>query len=413
MMQSYGRRRSFRVSAILGALFVTTSAADAATTDYIDLNAGLGFASNPFLSIPTRSSAFGRISVNGVHAWSTERSTSSLTAYLENTTYFKDYGSKQIFELGAHTNRKVSPTVTVFGDLGFAGDFAGQLSNRLIFEPTQPVPPVPGSLPPPIIDSPDLSGLSGRQYRVSGQAGASIQAGARGRVSLTAGAQRSWFTGSQRDADYNSYFASAGYSQQVSERTSAGANFSVQRQDYRHGNWANIFNPALTVQSQLTENISANASFGVIALEQRMDGQKDRRVSPSFSGSLCNINDISQLCARVSRDAQSALSSRVASGSGGAAITTTASVDYSRRLSADGTLQAGLSAVRYDTPAGLDGNRFRTTYLSGVVGYDRKIRDRIFAGVTGGVRKLFQNGPDPNLDLNANVYLRYRLGDLQ
>ena len=35
--------------------------------------------------------------------------------------------------------QSVSPTVTVYGDLGFSGDFAGQLSNRLFSVPSGPV----------------------------------------------------------------------------------------------------------------------------------------------------------------------------------------------------------------------------------------------------------------------------------
>ena len=33
--------------------------------------------------------------------------------------------------------------------------------------------------------------------------------------------------------------------------------------------------------------------------------------------------------------------------------------------------------------------------------------------LSGGVRKLFQAGPDPKTDFNANAYLRYRFGDIQ
>ena len=51
-------------------------------------------------------------------------------------------------------------------------------------------------------------------------------------------------------------------------------------------------------------------------------------------------------------------------------------------------------------------------FWPGVVGYDRKLCQRWAAGVNGGVRKLFQDGPDPKLDLNASIYVRYRLGDL-
>ena len=396
----------------LAALALTSGAASAATTDYIDLEAGAGYSTNPFLSIPSRAAGFGRISANGVHSWSSERGTTSLTGYIENTTYFRKYGSRQIFDLGAHTRQALNPTVTVFGNLDFSGDFAGQLSNRLITVPSQPPVIEPGSPLPPPSNTPDVFNFSGRQYRLSGDLGASIRSGARGTVSLSAGAQRSWFPGN-RDADYNSYFGSAGYSQQISERTSAGASLSFTRQDFTHGDWANIINPALTVNTQLSESVNASAAVGLLAIEDKTDDHKDHRVTPSVSASICQTSTLSRLCAHVSRDAQSALSARVVNGGGGASITTSAGIDYYRRLSEAETIQAALSASRYESSNSINNNnRLRTTYISGVVGYDRKIRNRLYAGVQGGVRKLFQVGPDPKLDLNANVYLRYRLGDL-
>lgn len=405
-------QRRLRLRAVAGALLLTSGAAGAKTTDYIDLEAGAGFSSNPLLQLNSRSSAFGRISAYGLHSWTTERGSTTLTGYVENTTYFRDYGSKQIFDVTANTNQRVSPTVTLFGDLDFAGDFAGQLSNRLINVPSQPVVPIPGNPLPPPTANPDLLGFNGRQYHLSGDVGASIRSGARGTISISAGAQRTWFTGGNSDADYNSYFATGGYSQQVSERTSAGASVQFQRQDFRHGDWANIVNPSLTLHTQLSENMFADAAVGVMVIEERTDGQKDHTVTPSVSGQICRQDSLSRFCAHVSRDAQSALSARLVNASGGTAITTTAGVDYYRRLSERETLQASLSGTRYDSPTSLNGLRLRTTYLSGVVGYDRKVGNRIYAGISGGARKLFQVGPDPKLDVNANVYLRYRLGDL-
>jgi hypothetical protein len=404
--------RSIRFAATAAALLATAGAAQAATTNFIDLEAGLGYSSNPLLRVDSQSSVFGRISAYGVHSWSSERGSTSLTGYVENTTYLRNYGSKQIFDVGAHTHQSVSPTVTVFGDLDFAGDFAGQLSNRLFTVPTQPVPPEPGNPLPPVSTNPDVFGFSGRNYRVNGQVGASIRSGARGTISLTAGAQRSWFTGNNEDANYNTYFGSAGYSRQVSERTSAGATLYLQRQDYSHGDWANIINPVLTLRTQLSENINADAAVGIMAIEQRSDGQTDHSVTPSFSGSLCSTGTLSRLCARVARDATSSLNSRIGNAVGRTTVSTTASVDYFRTLSATETLQASLSAARYGSASSFNGDRLRTTYFSGVVGYDRKIGHRLAAGVQGGARKLFQVGPDPDLDLNANVYVRYRLGDL-
>jgi len=398
-------------SALAVALLVTGTAAAAKTTDFLDLQAGFGYASNPGLNIDSRSSVFGRVSAFGSHTWGSERGATTVTAYVEDTTYFKRYGSRPLFDLEGRTSQQLSQNVTLFGDLGFQGDFAGQLSNRILFVPSQPVVAEPGNPLPPSPTNPDLFGISGRQYRVHGSVGASIRTSARGILSLTAGAQRQWFTGNS-DADFNTYFASAGYSQQVSARTSAGATVFLQRQDFRHGDYANVVNPVVTIHTALREDLTADAAVGVMSIYQRSDGNHDSTLTPSFSGSICSLGQRSAFCGHISRDAQTALGSRIANGSGATAVSTSASLDYYRRLSENETLQTSLSGVRYTTPSSFNNLRVRTSYLSGVVGYDRKIGNRIYAGAQVGARKLFQVGPDPDVDFNGNLYLRYRLGDL-
>src|SRR6202008_249140 len=93
--------------AVTGFLFagamLWTAPAVAATKDFIDLSAGGGFSHNPVFGLNNNLSAFGRLSLYGQHAWQSETGSTSLSAYLENTTYFNNYGSKQIFDLNAHT----------------------------------------------------------------------------------------------------------------------------------------------------------------------------------------------------------------------------------------------------------------------------------------------------------------------
>jgi hypothetical protein len=384
------------------------------STTFLDLEAGLGFSSNPFLQFNNHSSIFGRLSASGTHQWASERGVTAITGYVENTTYFRGgYGSKQIFDVGARTNQALSETVTMYGDLNFSGDFAGQLSNRLISGPALPPPPDPNNpLPPPTTNYPDLFGLSGRQYRVTGDLGTSIRTGLRGTVSLSIGAQHSWFTGASSDLNYTSIYGSGGYSSQVSERTSVGVTVFLQRQDYTHGDWANIVNPVVTVSTKLSESLTATGAAGVMAINQQSLGDNRKSVTPSFSGSLCSRGTESQFCVQVARDAQSALSSSVLNGQREATINTSLTASYFRTLSRNDSIQASLTAVHYSSAESINGDKLTSSYASGVVGYDRHVGHRLFAGVEGGVRKLFQTGPDPKLDFNASVYVRYRLGDL-
>jgi hypothetical protein len=120
---------------------------------------------------------------------------------------------------------------------------------------------------------------------------------------------------------------------------------------------------------------------------------------------------VSQICAEVARDAGAALSSRFVDRNAGSVVTTRAGLTYFRHLS-NGTMQASFTGVHYTDVGVIDGSKESHTYLSAVLGYDRPIGHRLFAGIEGGARKLFQSGPDPKPDFNVNVYVRYRLGDL-
>lgn len=399
---------------VVCAVITISSAAHASTSSFVDLGIGGGYSSNPLLLEDSRSSAFGRVWASGAHSWSSEVGRTSISAYVENTTYLRDYGSKQIFDLGAHTRQGVSTNVTLFGDLSFSGDFAGQLSNRFVSVPNQPPVVDPTDPLPPPTNLPDVLGFSGRQYRLNGQIGASIRSGERGTVSLSAGAQRIFFTGrGSDDRDYNVFFGSVGYSHQISPRTSAGGTVYLQRQDFNGGDDSTTINPVLTLHTQLSETISANAAAGIMYIEQSRAGEKDHEWSPSFSGSLCRTGENDNLCAHIARDAQTAFSG-VANSRGAPSVSTTGSISYYRLLGEGQTLQLSLSGVRHSSIGGIsDEEEFHETYLSGLVGYDRQIGHRLYAGATVGARRLFQDGPDPDIDLNAGIHLRYRLGDLQ
>lgn len=385
-----------------------------ATTSTLDLNAGVGISSNPSLRLDGDSSAFGRVSALGMHEWRSERTTTVLSAYAENSTYLSGgYGSKQIFDLGARSSHVVNPNLTIFGNLGFQGDIDGQLSNRF----TSPAPnfdPPPSDRPVPVIvDDPTFIGFGGRQYRLSGQVGLSMRANERGTISLSTGAQRNFTTGDQNDANFNSYFGTASYDHQFSERTAAGFSTNFQYQDYDSGLSSFVINPLVTARRQFTDQLVGTAAVGLLFSRQdQFGGGTDSSVDPSFSFSLCRQGERDQLCGRVSRDARSSLGVGFGPQANALAISTIASVSYSRQLDANQSVQASLSGVRSSSHFS-DGDDFRSTYLSFLAGYDRKVRRRLGVGVTAGARKLFQESRDPKADFNANAYVRYRLGDIQ
>ncbi len=389
-------------------------AAHTATRSSLDLSAGVGISSNPSLQIGGTSSAFGRISALGTHEWRSERTTTSISLFGENTTYLRGYGSKQIFDLRARSVHQVSPNVSIFGDLGFQGDFGGQLSSRFASITPDLNPPPSDQQPPPVIlDDPRFTGFGGRQYRLSGQAGATIRSSARSSVSLSAGAQRNFATGSLSNANYNSYFGNASWNMQFNERTSAGLGVNVQYQDYDNGRSSSVFNPYLTARHQFSDEIEGTASAGLLLTHQKqLGGGSVNSVDPSFSFSLCKANSRERLCGRASREARNSFGLGTGTSASSLGISTSAGIDYSRQIDANQSVQVAFSATRYSTKgSGIDD--FRSTYLTFLTGYDRKLRQRLSVGVNGGVRKLILAGTDPKTDFNASAYLRYRLGDQQ
>jgi hypothetical protein len=318
------------------------------------------------------------------------------------------YGSKQIFRVNGRTQRAISETLSVFGSVGVSGDVAGQLTNR--FTDPAVAPPPDTNLPPEI--NPDVINLSGRQYRINGLAGASIRSSARSSVSVTVGAAHAFFTGGNKVADYTTYQSSLGYEHELSERSSVGATVSVQRQDFRGSDYSNVINPGVTFRTKLAEDIAASGSVGVLAIYTHRAGQSDHSYSPSFSGSICKSGERTQYCASVSRNASAPLSIGVAQTPRSAAITTNFNLNYNRQLGRGESIRALVTAATSSRISVIDDGRFRTSYLTGLVSYDRKVGNRMYAGVSAGARKLFQTGPDPRVDLNGSLYLRYRLGDL-
>jgi len=55
----------------------------------------------------------------------------------------------------------------------------------------------------------------------------------------------------------------------------------------------------------------------------------------------------------------------------------------------------------------------RASYMRAVVNYSRKIGDRWFGGVNFSARKVTETGPDPDADLAASIFVRYRFGDVR
>jgi hypothetical protein len=241
----------------------------------------------------------------------------------------------------------------------------------------------------------------------------SLRTSPRSSMSLSAGAQRSFGGGVLSNGDYDNYFGNGSYDYQLNERSSVGLGVNVQYYDYDNGRSSSVINPYLSGRHQFSDQVQGTASVGVLLTRQdQVGGGSVKSADPSFSFSLCKINERSRLCGRASRDARSSFRLGTGLGSTSLAVSTSAGVDYSRQIDANQSIQMALSATHNSTN-GSEDDDFRSTYLSFLTSYDRKFRERLAVGVNGGARKYLVPGRDPKADLSAAAYVRYRLGDLK
>ena len=373
--------------------------------DYVDLEGSLGWSSNPFVrTINSKSSVFGRASARGVHAWSGERSASAISAFVEGTTYFNEYDIRSIFSVNANTTYRVSETATVYGSAGVSGDLSGQLSNRFLLVP--PFVPDPSNPLPPTVQDPDLFSFNGRTYRLFGQGGMSFRTSARSGIGISGGVTRAIFSNSTLN-DYTTMFANGSYNLILSDRTNVGASLGLTRTQYKDSDdHSTIINPAVTMSTQLSESLSAQAAVGVSFARVERAGIESHSTNLSLNASICRRSQTENLCGRVSRLSQtSATTSLVTTNSVG--------IDWSKDLDATQSIQLSASAVRYVLDDLVNPDE-KSTYFRIAASYSRMISQRMSGGVDVGARSLKRTGlnADTDTDITGTVFIRYRIGDL-
>ena len=394
-------------------LAVAAVPAGAQTQTFVDLEAGLGYSSNPLLLLNGRSSGFGRLSARGYHGWGNEKSNTSLSAYAENTSYFRDLGNRQLFALDANTTSQVSETVRLNGELRFSSDFGAQLSSRFFGAPTEAAPtpaPAPGAPVFPdqnvIVVNPDLATLNQRQYRLNAKGGATIVLSPRDFLNTSLGAQRVWFNSANEALNYSLYDTSVGFGRRLNERVSVGVRGIASYADYSLNRSIFSYGPQLTADAQLSQFWRLSGAVGFVRTETDLGAIGGKRGSTdlAFEASVCRRLQYEDVCLGASRQSQS--SALVAAPS-----STAVNATYARRLSAKDQLQASLSIVRTSEEQSI--GLGRQTFYSVAGSYDRRINTRLSAGVNLAARKLNTFGPDPKNDIGGSFYVRTRLGSVR
>lgn len=398
------------VRALAGASLLPLFAAapaHAQTETFLDLQGGLGYSTNPEMRLDGVGSAFGRISAYGYHGWGTERSRSDISAYVENSTYFRRYGNRQLFSVQGNNSTQLSETVTAFGSAGFSGDFGAQLSSRFFGAPvnTTPVDPVipEGSV---VVVDPDLAALSQRQYRIFGTGGLSFTLSPRDSLTGTFGAQRAFFKGNAGNLlDYTQLDSSLAWNRRLDERLSAGVRLIASKSDYSLGRSILTYGPQVTADLRLDESFEVRGAIGFVRTERDLGVLGESSSTDlAFDASLCRSLEYERMCATVAR--------RTQSNSIGAAPTSSSfSGNYSRQLNARDQIQLAIAATTTDSARDLGLSRQNFYSLSG--SFDRKISPRLSAGVNVAARKFTIGGPDPKADIGGSLFIRNRFGSVR
>lgn len=388
--------------------FAAQAGAQSRSQTFLDVQAGLGYSSNPELLINGDGSAFGRISAFGYHGWSTERSYTGLSAYVENSTYFRSYGNRPLFNLRADTSLKASETVNLTGNLGLSADFGGQLSSRFYSIPSVVNP----DIPPPAVDvpvivvSPDLAAFNRRQYRLTGGVGASVILSPRDTFTTSFGAQRAFSSGNSQNLDYSQFDASAGYQRQITERSTLGVRAIGSYATYGDDRSILSYGPQITGTTQLSQNTVLSGAVGFVRTEQDLGavGGKNSSTDLALDASLCRSFEFENLCIQAGRRSQSSVS-------GAAPISSNLTASYFRRLNARDQIQASVGFV--STGRVREFNNGRSTFFTAATSFDRKVNDRVSAGVNVAARKLSNLGPDPKMDFSGSIFIRNRFGSIR
>lgn len=386
-----------------------TNARKAGQLTYVDLEGGVGYSTNPQSSFQSSAgSATGYVSVHAVHTRITERTTTLISAFAQETAYTRNYGSSQSLSVTARHDASVNERLRLYVDASAGYDKNGQLDTRIISVPNVPVPPGAPDVPPQILPpGSDFLTVTGKHYFFSGDAGGQLALSPRDNLNFSAGVQRSMFRGGI-DTNYWSIPASIGYDRQLSPRADVGGRIGLVYTDYDGP--ARIWNvtPQLTGNFRLSPTLTLTGALGASFASVDDGLSKHHSIGLAASGTLCNAGEHSHLCARAEINQQTATVA-------GAAKTISAGVDYSRQLDADSTIQLSLDGSHFWQPvSAIAGQVFpATTYYRAAAAYTRHFGHRLFGGVNLAARKLSERGPDPKADFNASLFIRYRFGDIQ
>lgn len=427
-----GRRTRAIITIATIAGVASTAVAAPVITPALDLNAAIGYATNPFLIDGSNTdSGYGEITIAPRLDISEALGTGRIGVYYRRQQYFRRYSENEDYGANASANMRLSQVLSIRGALSYDSSIIGG-ADTLSIPGTGIVPggglpgggtgvdpgtPIGGGIggggiiSNPIGGDVGLLGLRQRRNSLTGTVGATMTPSARDTWTLDLNAARIRYPNDRFGLDYKSYGGVAGYSRAIDETLSLGAQVAVTQVDYASDAFAPdtlILQPELTITKRFAGDWTLTGAAGVSITENDLPSGKES--STALSGSLraCHTGPRADFCAAIARAA-------AATGFGGVQQTTSGSLSYAYRLDeqttvrADGSYSRVANAVVFsedDTVLTGDGQDFVSVGLN----VDRRISPRL--SLTGGVsyRDSFTDGFNPAADFGARVGVQYALG---
>lgn len=379
------------------AAVATSGAASAQSADswYIDVSGSVGYSTSPFLtSSGNEGSAYGEVTVNPHYTSRDERGSVEADGRYTKTFYFDRYGGTEDYGASVMAQQALDPLTSASGSVVFTSAILGERA----FTPGDPE----DSNLPDVDPDAGLIGIGQRRNLFATNGSISRTISERDSLSLSAGANRSTYTGGVGD-DFIGLNGTISYSRTLSQRASVGGTFSVQKISYDSNPLfdSNVYRPQATMTRQINEFISLNLAAGVLFIESPLPDGGSSGLSGNIN--LCYNDNRSSGCLTAFTDASS-------SGFGGTRKTTGGSLSASYKLGEVDTVRGGISYTKFG-----EGQLFaiEREYITANLNWDRPIVGRLSGGVGLSYRSVSGAGFGEGSDFSAVVSLRYRIGKSQ
>jgi hypothetical protein len=401
---------------VTGALLVcSATSAKAQASDYvIDLRAGAGVASNPFLVPDGEMAGFLNLEVLPEWRVATERAVTvvrgrlSADAFIDSAEYKPQLGLMAKVE----RNERLTERLSYNGELEFVSSTGNGIGAASGDPRSEPRLGGGNQEPFPRTDIPDpdlLAGNDQQRQSVRGAAAVRYRVSEIDSIEAGGGFGRFVYPGQTILADFNSIQLRAAYDRALDERTVVGARLDTQTVDTAGilGSFQTV-TPQLTAGHRLSELWRIEGALGglFISGERGIVPAQDR-FTISGKARVCRKSPAIEFCAGLLRDVSG-------SGASGVVRSTTLDAYYTKILDRDTTLSVRALIGSFEdivsgtAPTAFGDRQYRA--ISGAL--ERSLSGRISAIASGVAEMTHYQMLGSATNLRFQISIGYRLGGL-